>query len=227
MKYLMSLMVFCLANIASAQQTNYISDRLLVNIFAERDQEQNSVKTIASGTIVEVLERDEMHAKIRLPDGTEGWTRAAFITNKKPTAAVLREVQIERDTLREQLANTEESVISGVPDEQSAQALQQANREIIQLKERLTALGNGQHDVTEELQVIEKERDDLQQALNETQEENKEYQQRLSYRGGGLNRYQIVWLIVALFSCAGFGFLLGYKKMAKRMQDRFGGYKVW
>ncbi len=80
------LLVGC-AHAVAAEEIYYVSDQLVITLRAGQGDEFRIIKTLRSGTPVEVLEEGEAFAHIRVADGTEGWVRKQYLQDK-PTAQV-------------------------------------------------------------------------------------------------------------------------------------------
>lgn len=65
-------------------EKRYVTDRILLGIHEEADETSTLVKSVPSGTELEVLETDEGFVKVRLNDGTEGWASSGFIMKNAP-----------------------------------------------------------------------------------------------------------------------------------------------
>jgi len=79
------LALLCLPALAQAE-TVYVKERQTVALRDGVTPEAQSLKNVATGVSLEVVERTPTHIKVRLDDGTEGWISAALLTNDKPTA---------------------------------------------------------------------------------------------------------------------------------------------
>src|SRR5262245_28036396 len=74
-------------------QPMYVDDNLVLNVHSEANQGGERVATIETGDQVEVLERVENSAHVRLPDGREGWVGAGYLTADAPAVIRLKELQ--------------------------------------------------------------------------------------------------------------------------------------
>lgn len=72
-----------LTNLASAEK-RYVTDRILLGIHAEADEASTLIKSIPSGTELEVLDTAEGFVEIKLEDGTEGWVSSGFVMEQAP-----------------------------------------------------------------------------------------------------------------------------------------------
>jgi len=72
-----------LANVASAEK-RYVTDRILLGIHTEANETSTLIKSVPSGTELEVLDTAEGFVKIKLEDGTEGWVSSGFVMKQTP-----------------------------------------------------------------------------------------------------------------------------------------------
>ena len=63
----------------------YITDKITVDIFSEKTIQGDRIKSLPSGTRLEVLARENDYAKVRTRDNVEGWIESKYLTNEKPT----------------------------------------------------------------------------------------------------------------------------------------------
>ncbi len=73
-----------LTNIAVAEK-RYVTDRILLGIHIEADETSELIKSVPSGTELEVLDTTKGFIKIKLDDGTEGWVSEGFVMKQTPS----------------------------------------------------------------------------------------------------------------------------------------------
>jgi uncharacterized protein YgiM (DUF1202 family) len=82
------LIVIALASLTPAgeasSQSLYVSDKLVLNVYAEPNQGGGRVATIETGDAVEQLERVDNFLRVRLTDGREGWVGANYLSAEPP-----------------------------------------------------------------------------------------------------------------------------------------------
>ena len=83
-------------------ETAYITDKLFVSIRDGQGNESPAVKSVATGTKLEVLQRLAGFALVREPGGAEGWIAERYLVDTAPGKATLN---ITLDKLK--LANNE------------------------------------------------------------------------------------------------------------------------
>lgn len=65
-------------------EKRYVTDRVLLGIHAEADETSTLIKSVPSGTELNVLEKVEGFLKVKLKDGTEGWVSSGFVMKETP-----------------------------------------------------------------------------------------------------------------------------------------------
>jgi uncharacterized protein YgiM (DUF1202 family) len=82
----------------AAADTAYVSDELVLGVYAEQNGQGQRLTTLHSGTSVETLAQSGEFTQVRLSDGTLGWVKSAFLTSKEP--AIVRVKQLEEELER-------------------------------------------------------------------------------------------------------------------------------
>jgi hypothetical protein len=93
-KWLAALFLALLA-IKGMAATAYVSDELVLGVYAEENSQGQRLATLHSGTQVETLSQNGEFTQVRLSDGTTGWVKSAFLTTNEP--AVVRVKRLEED----------------------------------------------------------------------------------------------------------------------------------
>ncbi|TDX99361.1 TIGR04211 family SH3 domain-containing protein [Thiohalophilus thiocyanatoxydans] len=118
MRYLfITLALFAIsASAVQAAEYQYVSDELLITLRNGQGNSYQVLKTLPTGTRLEVLEStEEGYSRVRTSDGTEGWVRSQYLINN-PTAAMqleeatrkLENLQEENEKLRSTLSEVQE-----------------------------------------------------------------------------------------------------------------------
>lgn len=188
-------------------QVRYVSDKLVLNVYAEPAQGAERVATIQTGDVVEELERSGNMVRVRLEDGREGWVGANYLTSDEPAAVRLRELQ------REQKAATR-----GADNEKELAA------EIAALKKDNTAL-RGQVDQLKKAAAAAPPpppANDHVQIMTANAADVVSEQMEPAPSGGG----SWAWIIAVILTGA-LGYASGYQTLARKLRRKFGGLKVY
>lgn len=203
------------ASAPQVSQTRYVSDKLVLNVYAEADQSSARIATIQTGDTVEEIERSGNLVRVRLESGREGWVGASYLTDDEPAAVRLRAME------REQKAPTRDA---GKEKELAA--------EIASLKKENTSL-RGQVDELKASAVTPDapETEDSQiMAANagEVLDEQTMSIAQGSFPEGAASAGNGPWLwLVALVLTGALGYATGYQALARRLRRKFGGLKIY
>lgn len=186
-------------------QQRFVSDKLVLNVYAEAAQGSARVATIQTGDAVEELERSGTLVRVRLEDGREGWVGASYLVSDEPAIVKLRELQRQQPGL----ASTPR-VDKGLTDE-----IAQLKKDNATLKGQVTALqARPATPVAAECEKIIETRavePPIQAAAFPT----------LAPAGS-------IWgWLFALLLVGGASFAGGYQMLARRLRKKFGGLKVY
>lgn len=95
--------VLVLLPVLAAAETAYVTDNLRLGLHAAEDTSDRAFRFLDSGQAMEILIRDRNYANVRLPDGTEGWVKSAYLVDDKPAKLIVVETIAERDALAVEL----------------------------------------------------------------------------------------------------------------------------
>lgn len=109
MNGLRSVIILVLLGIFSSAQaeTVYVAKRIRVDLRADVLENSAVVKTVETGTPLEVLERSDRFAQVRDPQGVEGWIEARYLSPEPPARLQLVPLQKELAKNRTQMAETQ------------------------------------------------------------------------------------------------------------------------
>jgi len=148
------LFAFLCIHTVAAAETLYVSDQLLITLRQGKGTEYKILKTLKTGTPMEVLEKVEgdNYVKVRLEGGEEGYVLAQYLTDETPKATVISRLEKQVEKIRDQLAQAKAKL---------AESSQEINA--VQEKKNLTEselTGN----INELNQALAKTREDLRLA---------------------------------------------------------------
>jgi SH3 domain protein len=115
--------VLALLPMVAAAETAYITDNLRLGLHRAADTSDRAFRMLDSGQELEILSRDRSYANVRLPDGAQGFVKAAYLVEEKPAKLIVEETIAERDALTAELEETKQAfagpaaTIQGLKDE--------------------------------------------------------------------------------------------------------------
>lgn len=191
------LTLLALTPVTALGDTAYVTDNLRLGLYEAEDTSGRALRMMDSGQAMEILTRDRNYANVRLPDGTEGWVKAAYLVDEKPAKLIVAEITAERDALLAELESTKRAfaepaaAIEALQDEAATYDVQlaAANERIVALEANLAAV----------------------QGMKE------------QYRGS----LPLNWVGIAIAVCLIGGILLGMWWVDRRSRLRHGGIRIY
>ena len=188
---------FALLPLIAAAETAYVTDNLRLGLHQAEDTSDRAFRFLDSGQPMEILIRGGSYANVRLPDGTEGWVKSAYLVDKKPAKLIVAETIAERDALVAEL-------------EQAKQAFAEPAATIDGLKNDVAELAS-------ELDTAKSQAAELQAEVDSIQG------MKERYRGS----VPLNWVGGAILVCLIAGFLGGLKWVDYRSRKRHGGIRIY
>jgi hypothetical protein len=108
---------------AAFAATAYVSDDLILGVYADQNPQSARLATLHSGASVETLASTGEFTQVRLADGTSGWVKSSFLVTREPAAARVK--RLEEELSRAQATTPELNLAA-------------ARSEALQLKGQLT-----------------------------------------------------------------------------------------
>jgi len=87
-RVLLGLILIFISNIVGAE-TMYVTDRILLGVHEQPQEDSILLKSIVSGTSVDVISTPGPFSQINLPAGTQGWVTSGFLKQERPGVAEL------------------------------------------------------------------------------------------------------------------------------------------
>jgi hypothetical protein len=194
---LIPVLMLVAANVTAA--TAYVSDELVLGVYAEQNNQGQRLATLHSGANVETLSVSGDFTEVRLNDGTRGWVKTAYLTTQEPATVRVKQLEEELDRRR---ATT------------PALAEAAARSEVEQLKRELASK--------------QSELDDARGAAPVPAAATGLATPGGPVAGISAAAWARAWGwgVALLLALAG-GFWLGYATLARRIKHKFGGIKVY
>ena len=187
-------------------ETLYVIDKVVINVYAEPNQEAARVATLETGDTVESMDTLEPYTRVRLPDGREGWVRQNYLSAQAPAIVRLKELQSGAQPVAQQ----------GPPP--------QLVRELADLKKQNGAL----RDEVARLHQQAAEKPVALPAPVETAKPAPVNRQVRVTTAPVEPSASSTWIwIVATAVGTAIGFLCGYQSLALRIRRKYGNIKIY
>ena len=183
---------------ALAQDTTfYVTDRLRLGLHAAEDTSDRPFRVLDSGQAMTVLQRNGNYANVQLPDGTEGWVKAAYLVDEKPAILVVSERAENYEAMQAELADAKANFAG------SAGRIAELERQVGELQSDLAARND---------------------KLTSLSSENEGFRKRMSLYAGALPWPMVLGAsIVAIV----LGFIGGMWWIDYRSRKRHGGFRIY
>jgi hypothetical protein len=179
--------------------TAYVSDELVLGVYAEQNQQGQRLTTLHSGAAVETLATSGEFTQVQLADGTSGWVKSSFLITHKPAVARVKELEDELSRAR---ATTPELAEAA------------ARSELEQLKGQLAA---AQSELQSAREMAAATAVPAAPAAADSP----------TWRSAG-QFLRLPWVTgLGLLLTLALGYFLGYGVLARRLRKKFGGIKVY
>jgi SH3 domain protein len=197
--------LLCMGQLLAAE-FSYVTDELLLGLYEHDAASGKRIKSIESGTPLEVIERKQNYARVRTREGDVGWVKAGFLDKEKPAKMLVAELTRENVALTQSLRETQEKLAK--PEAIAAE-------KIVSLKQQV-------NNTSEELKHAKDKIRDLNARLVETLAELEQYKPnpkkyrtdpRWLYLGG------VVSLLLS-------GIIMGIRIVNNRIRRRFYGFRL-
>ena len=189
--------VISLLPLLAVAETAYVTDNLRLGLHQAEDTSDRAFRFLDSGQPMEILIPGGNYANVRLPDGTEGWVKSAYLVDEKPAKLIVAETIAERDAL--------------------AAELEQARQAFAEPAATINGLKNDAAELTTELENARLQVEELQTEV----ESIRGMKER--YRGS----VPLNWVGGAILVCLIAGFLGGLKWVDYRSRKRHGGIRIY
>jgi len=138
------LLVFFSAGLAVSSslvaQQVFVKDSLRVGVRAEPGNTAAPISVVTTGMKLEIIERDGIYVKVKMPSGVEGWIKATYVSETAPSIIKLEELQVQFQALKSQQEKQGQHVEATALNNKNLSAeieqLKQANAELrVQLQD--------------------------------------------------------------------------------------------
>jgi len=197
MRFLIAILLLAAMPVAATAETAYVTDILRLGLHKAEDTSDRAFQTLQSGQAMEILNRGRNYAEVRLPDGTLGYVKVAYLVTEKPAKLIVTETQAANAELERKLADLNAAF------SQPAATIAALEQESGELRTKLI-------ESTAQIEGLQENNDDLI-----SQQSRYKYSLPVTWVGGAL----VVCLLV--------GFLGGLWWTDQRSRKRHGGIRIY
>jgi len=143
----------------AAADTRYVTDELVITLRQGKSNEYKIIKTLKTGTPMEVLEEDETYLKVRTPEGDEGYVLRQYVSSEIPKSRRIEELEGRNSSLQEKISTLEETrnyleQQLKTLQETSQQEISAMNANYAEMQQRLEQALNSEGDMSEKYDTL-------------------------------------------------------------------------
>ncbi len=186
----------------------YVTDELVLGVYAEQSTQGQRLATLHSGASVETLSVSGESTQVRLPDGIIGWVKTTYLTTREPASVRVKQLQDELDRNR--------ATTPALAEAAERSEVARLTRELAALRaESSTPAAASPASPTSAAAAA---------SLPESEAVPIGSKSTVDDRPSGSHPW--LW-VTALCVAPACGFWLGYATLARRIRAKFGGFKVY
>jgi hypothetical protein len=193
----------------AAAATAYVSDELVLGVYAEQNGQGQRLATLHSGATLDTLAVNGEFTQVRLSDGTVGWVKSTYLTAREPATARVKELEEEMDRRH---ATTPELAEAA------------AHTELTQLKRDLAAK---QAELDAALAAAAAAANGAVAAATPPGSPRSATAGLDAPRAADASFLHRFAAIISAAVSLALGFWMGYATLARRIRQKFGGIKVY
>jgi len=197
MRFTIWLVLWLALPLAALAETAYVTDNLRLGLHQTADTSDKAFRTLESGQELEILSRDRNYAEVQLPDGVQGYLKAAYLVFEKPAKLIVAETQAKNEKLARELADTKQAFAG------PAATIDSLESDVVRQKAAL---------------------EESKATVGALTEENDRFRGRQSSYKYSM---PFPWVAGALGVCLLAGFLVGLWAVDYRSRKRHGGIRIY
>jgi uncharacterized protein YgiM (DUF1202 family) len=256
-KHIFCGILLCLMPLLSLPtQADFVTDKIVIEVRSQRLSQGAVLKTLPSGTAVEVLMTDGDYARIRTSDNITGWVQSQFLTTEQPTQVAYLTLLAKSKTLEAKIKTLEANQGEGGGDgidiaeieelrKRAADAgwmrveLKKARDRIAEIQNKIKTGGQTSNSSQKEMAILNNKNKELERRLDAAIQFN-EQQQELAAQEGATSSMSatqgsgeqdwainIEWFLGSIIVALIIGLVGGMSWLDKRIRQRHGGFRIY
>jgi len=139
--------------------TRYVGDQLIVTLRLGESTKHKILKTLKTGTPVEVLQEGETYMKVRTNDGTEGYILRQYISSIPPKTHRINELELEKSALQKKIndlqnaKSTLEKQLNGIEEKYDSE-FSELTTKSSEIEQNFEQVSNSERIITEKYNTL-------------------------------------------------------------------------
>lgn len=152
--------------------TRYVGDQLIITLRQGESTKHKILKTLKTGTPVEVLQEGETYLRVRTSDGTEGYILRQYISSNPPKTHRINELELEKSALQKKINdlqktnNALEMQVKGIQEKYDGEFSHLTARSS-EIEQNLEQISNSEHIITEKYNTLVAQSENVIEIANE------------------------------------------------------------
>jgi SH3 domain protein len=203
--------------------TRYVSDMLILTLREGQGSQYKAIRTLKTGTPIEVLEENARHFRVRTQEGEEGWVEKQYISSEQPKAVIIAGLNKEANRLKarvEELQKDQATLLDQLNAAKRSHTVKvketsRLNTELTQITVKYKTLLDQSKNVAELIKENDRlygDNDRLQAANDRLNMEVEHLRQEIAR----LRRREMIWLFLAGAGVFFVGLIVGKVSKKKR-----------
>ena len=203
--------------------TRYVSDMLILTLREGQGSHYKAIRTLKTGTPIEVLEESARYLRVRTQEGEEGWVEKQYISSEQPKAVIIAGLNNEANRLKarvEELQKDQATLLDQLNAAKRSHTVKvketsRLNTELTQITEKYNTLLDQSKNVAELIKKNDRlygENDRLQAANDRLNMEAEHLRQEIAR----LRRREMIWWFLAGAGVFFVGLIVGKVSKKKR-----------
>ena len=220
----------------------YVNDKVMVGLHQDKSVDSPILKVLPSGTTLEIVRRDTPLSQVKVPDGATGWIDNKYLADAAPGRAQLQSALDQISKLEAEIAGlksgTAVRAVTGTDDvgkitkenDELKQLLKSERLRIgelqtqtAELRNRLAKSNGGDSDLMEQLDILAREKAELEKELGKIQTGTQSSQEKVKLEIGQFDwKKMLISVAISLLA----GFIAGLLVLDWINRRRHGGFRI-
>ena len=152
--------------------TRYVGDQLIITLRQGESTKHKILKTLKTGTPVEVLQEGETYMRVRTSDGMEGYILRQYISSNPPKTHRINELELEKSELQKKINdlqktnNALEMQVKGIQEKYDGEFSNLTTRSS-EIEQNLEQISNSERIITEKYNTLVAQSENVIEFANE------------------------------------------------------------
>jgi SH3 domain protein len=149
------LCLLSLFSVPALAETGYVTDQLVITLRQGKGNQYKIIRTLKTGTPMEILEKGDTYYRVRIRSGEEGYVLRQYVSTSTPKPVIIANLKKQVAGLKRKIQELEGA--RNELKEKNTDLAQNSQTEIEQLKQQLADLQEKYNLTTQKLESVNKD----------------------------------------------------------------------